>query len=383
MMKMHSFVPLYLLAMSLTFAFTGVLFSQEPSARGKSKAPANPLFSVLDRDGNKTLDPYEALASLLDLEAELDGKPLTQGRLEKLLQQREKAEKEEITGMLASMDANGDGKTEIAEMDESMRGFAELLDGNQDGVITFEEAKTTDISDAILMSPEAVEATVQELFENLDKNKDRVLVSAEVDGDTWAELSGYDTNHDQKLAKAEYERFLKADNTHAVFRVKGDRAYMEGVISAKTPARVLRLIWEHPQVRTIEMVHVPGSIDDEANLRAARWVRHFGFTTVLGSHSSVASGGTDFFLAGKHRIVEKGARAGIHSWGGPGFQGKDVPKDDPQHRLYLDYYEEMGIPAAFYWRTLEAAPAQEIHWMTDAEFKRYAFRTPAKGKAKK
>jgi len=92
---------------------------------------------------------------------------------------------------------------------------------------------------------------------------------------------------------------------------------------------------EHPSVRTIEMAYVPGSIDDPANLRAASYVRKFDFTTVLKSDHSVASGGTDFFLAGKHRLIEKGAKFGVHSWGGLGYQGKDVPKDSDEHQLSL------------------------------------------------
>ena len=108
-------------------------------------------------------------------------------------------------------------------------------------------------------------------------------------------------------------------------------------------------------------------------------MRKFGFTTIIRSNGSVASGGTDFFLAGDKRVVETGGKLGIHSWGGPGYQGKDVPRDDPQHQLYLKYYDEMGIPGEFYWRTLEAAPANDIHWMTEEEIKEYRVRNPERG----
>ena len=39
-------------------------------------------------------------------------------------------------------------------------------------------------------------------------------------------------------------------------------------------------------------------------------------------------------------------------------------RDHEEHRVYLDFYEEMGIPEAFYWFTLEAASADEVHWMS-------------------
>ena len=56
----------------------------------------------------------------------------------------------------------------------------------------------------------------------------------------------------------------------------------------------------------------------------------------------------------------------------------DLPEDHEEHRLYLDYYEEMGIPAEFYWRTLSAAPPEGIHWMTEEELERFGFFTDEK-----
>jgi hypothetical protein len=39
--------------------------------------------------------------------------------------------------------------------------------------------------------------------------------------------------------------------------------------------------------------------------------------------------------------------------------------------MYLNYYDEMGIPQSFYWYTLEAASAEDIHWMTESELEQY------------
>jgi len=75
---------------------------------------------------------------------------------------------------------------------------------------------------------------------------------------------------------------------------------------------VLRLVFEHPKARTIEMTYVPSSIDNPADLRATNYARKFGFTTVLKSDHSVASVGTDFILAGKPRMIERGAKLGLH-----------------------------------------------------------------------
>ena len=168
------------------------------------------------------------------------------------------------------------------------------------------------------------------------------------------------------------------DYEAAAFTIEGDKAIMRGVIDGTTPERVEALIEDHPEVKTIVMQHVPGSVDDESNLKAARLIREHGFHTHVPAidEEGIASGGVDFFLAGVQRTVETGANLGVHSWAaGDGTTGADVPKDDAQHKLYLDYYAEMGIPADFYWFTLEAAPAESIHWMTAEEIETYQMTT--------
>jgi Ca2+-binding EF-hand superfamily protein len=354
---------------------TPILHGQPPVE--ESEPPPDSLL-ILDRNKDGVIDPYEALDALLAMEEEL-GEPITLAGVAKYLAEDRREDIVEATEMLEAMDTNGDGKTSLDELDENMREFAELFDANDDSFITAEELSATDVgTDDLFMSREEIDLEVRELFEQADGNGDDVLTAAEVgDGEAWGDLVDADSDRDGSVTRDELTVFLVAVNAPAGFRVADGVAVMSGVIDSETPARVLRLVFEHPDVRTIEMTFVPGSIDDEANLRAAAVVRRFGFTTLLRRQSTIASGGTDFFLAGKQRVVEAGALLGIHSWGGPGFEGQDVPRDDPQHRLYLDYYEEMGIPAEFYWRTLEAAPADGIHWMTEPELERFRFRTEA------
>lgn len=335
------------------------------------------MFKILDADGDGTLNPYEALDVLLQIESQTD-KKITAKHLNQLVHEIEKEKREEFEDFIEQMDQNGDGKIQLDEVDDEMRDFVGMFDQNRDGAISVEEALKAEetMSEEMFLSPEEIDEHVNEIFSELDANKDGVLVENEADGGlSWDQIREGDTDANKKVTPAEFRAFLGADNKRAEFKIDGDVATMEGVINADTPAEVLRLIFEQPGVRTIVMKNVPGSIDDEANLRAARYVRKFGFTTVIKSDGSVASGGTDFFLAGEKRIVENGGKLGIHSWGGPGIQGKDVPKDDPQHQLYLEYYKEMGIPADFYWRTLEAAPVNDIHWMTEEEIKKFNVRS--------
>jgi len=49
------------------------------------------------------------------------------------------------------------------------------------------------------------------------------------------------------------------------------------------------------------------------------------------------------------------------------MEGADLPRDDEEHELYLEYCDEMGIPRSFYWRSLHAASSDDMHWMTEEE----------------
>lgn len=169
---------------------------------------------------------------------------------------------------------------------------------------------------------------------------------------------------------------LVDDVDAARFEVFGDEAEMVGTIDASTPCRVRELFADHPQVEVIVMVDVPGSADDEANFEAAQLVHERGVTTLVPADGEIASGGVDFFAAGEERIVEAGGELGVHSWAtGDGLEGADLPRADPEHDVYLDFYAAIGIPEEFYWFTLDAAPADGIHPMTEDELLTYGIAT--------
>jgi hypothetical protein len=161
----------------------------------------------------------------------------------------------------------------------------------------------------------------------------------------------------------------------ASFDISGDTALMRGTIDESTPFRVMELVYYHPEVKTIVMTDVPGSVDDDSSLRASRIVRSHGLNTHVPSDGEVASGGTDFFQAGVQRTCGKGALFGVHSWAEFGAEGTDYPKYDEVHDMYLDYCAEMGIPESFYWFTLESASAADIHYMTESELHEFKMLT--------
>jgi len=160
------------------------------------------------------------------------------------------------------------------------------------------------------------------------------------------------------------------------FEPSGNDLIMSGVIDSDVKVRLQTALNENPQVTNILMQYVEGSVDDEANLDAARFVREMKLNTTIKSDGLIASGGTDFFLAGVNRIVEKGAKIGVHSWAGDDIDDPlKLPRTHPEHKKYLEYYKDMGVPCEFYWYTLESAPAEDVHWMTLSEIKLYKVST--------
>lgn len=162
------------------------------------------------------------------------------------------------------------------------------------------------------------------------------------------------------------------------FSIKGDVAVMNGLISSDTIRQVEKLIKDYPDVKTIEMVNVEGSIDDESNLIASRLVRKAGLNTDIKKSGLIASGGTDFFCAGVKRTAEKGAKIGVHSWSdGEIMDASKLSKDNKEHKKYIDYYREMKMPdpEGFYFFTIKAADASNIHYMSMDELEKYGLVT--------
>lgn len=157
--------------------------------------------------------------------------------------------------------------------------------------------------------------------------------------------------------------------------VEGNTLYMDGLINSKTPEQFKKVFAEHSNIDTLVMKTVPGSVDDEANLETAKWVSEKHLVFILESESMIASGGTDFFLSGEKRIINKGAKVGVHSWAGDDEVATDFPRGHEFHQPYIDYYRAIGWSKFdaenFYYYTIKAAPADDIYWMTDAELMEY------------
>ncbi|MEO0439374.1 MAG: alpha/beta hydrolase [Pseudomonadota bacterium] len=133
-------------------------------------------------------------------------------------------------------------------------------------------------------------------------------------------------------------------------------------------------------ITTLVMLNVPGSDDDNDYMDAAWKLHQDKFTTIVPSVGLIASGGTDFFLAGTNRIIEPGACIGVHSWedvGPPAYSANSLPRDHEDHEDFLKYFAAIGIAADFYWFTINAASASDMHWMSPAEINRFGMSSVA------
>jgi hypothetical protein len=115
------------------------------------------------------------------------------------------------------------------------------------------------------------------------------------------------------------------------FRVlDGTRAAMVDATDSASPAQFQAMMAAYPGISMIEMIEVPGTEDDRANLKLGRMIRARGLTTYVPAGGSVRSGGVELFLAGKVRIAEPGAEFAVHAWADEdGREATDYPADAP------------------------------------------------------
>ncbi len=186
--------------------------------------------------------------------------------------------------------------------------------------------------------------------------------------------SGYDASSLATLCNNDFD--VSEAEASATFTSYGDYAVMRGEIDSDTPSEVEDLLADNPDLKTIVIAYSPGSSDDEANLEAALMIHNAGIDTCVPPGGEINSGGVDFFLAGEERWLGANTWVGVHSWGGDDFNGDELEDSHPDHQPYLDFYDAIDIDEAFYWFTLDAAGADGMHNMTDAERAEYGVVTP-------
>ncbi len=170
---------------------------------------------------------------------------------------------------------------------------------------------------------------------------------------------------------------------YGIFWVQDDgkTVIMNSHIRGSTLKNFNQMMEDYPEINLIKMMDVPGSVNDKINLLVAKRVHELGLSIHIMDYGLIASGGTDFFLAGKKRTVGHCGRIGVHSWAaGNGVTATNFPKGHAHHLPYINYYVSVGFTQKqaedFYYFTIHAAPANSMHWMTDEEIKKYHLLKP-------
>ena len=153
-------------------------------------------------------------------------------------------------------------------------------------------------------------------------------------------------------------------------------ANLVGTTDSHTPADFTRMLGVFPQLRVLNFVDAPGTINDLANLELGRMIRASALATHIPRGGSARSGAVELFLAGSQRTMEPGALFAVHSWlDNHGREPRDFPEDHPANRIYIDYYMTMGMSESaargFYAmtnsvphsRALWFGPEQMLRWI--------------------
>ncbi len=161
-----------------------------------------------------------------------------------------------------------------------------------------------------------------------------------------------------------------------VIALDGDRAVVSGQLGRGTLDQIVHLVNWHPEVGTLVLANVPGSVDPDAVFAAGRLLREVGLATEVPADGFVAGGGVDLFAAGAARTLGEGASLAVRAWEDPAddVRADRLPPGDDRHDPFLTYLAEMLGDVAgpdFYFFSINAAAPDELHLMSDAEIARY------------
>lgn len=160
----------------------------------------------------------------------------------------------------------------------------------------------------------------------------------------------------------------------ASFKLQGQDILVNGTVNGKSLRKFRAFMAKNPDAQRLVLLDMPGSDDDETNLKIGHMVRDLGLGTHVTSSSRIYSGAVELFLAGTERTMEAGAVLGVHAWEGD-RTADEYPRWHPEHAPYVAYTTRMLGSADFYWFTVRAAPASSMHEMTEAEIERFGLLT--------
>ena len=162
---------------------------------------------------------------------------------------------------------------------------------------------------------------------------------------------------------------------NSTVEVVADKAFINGDLGTMTYVQINDLIQNNPEVKTLVLQQISGSINDAINMHTGRLIRSAQLTTFVPANGDVNSGGVDLFAAGFERKYEQGAKLGVHSWCCvDGKPADKLSKDHSAHGAQLTYFREIlgkELGPEFYFFTLDASPFESVHVMSQAELAQY------------
>lgn len=235
---------------------------------------------------------------------------------------------------------------------------------NEDTSTIFIKTDMEDISDLIIyISPQDV-VFVGEVEEVNDNGSEGLQIIG---------LLADDNNNTLNIDITIFESQIGSGTSQ--IDVVGENAFVSGVLGTNTYNQVLEVNASSPNVKTFILIDIDGSENDDVNVNTGRLIREAGYGTHVPSNGTIASGGVDLFTSGVKRTKDSGATIGVHSWCCyEGVTADQLPTDSPGHDSQLAYFREMlgnENGSNFYFFTLQAAPFDDIHNMTDAELNQY------------
>ncbi len=157
--------------------------------------------------------------------------------------------------------------------------------------------------------------------------------------------------------------------------VKDTQAIITGDLGTNFYIQMKELIAQQPKVTTLVLKNVRGSVNDDINMHSGRLVRNAQLTTLMPADGEANSGGVDLFAAGYKRVYQQGGKLGVHSWCCEDGKGaSELGRDHKAHGAQLTFFREMlgtDLGPEFYFFTIEAAPHDDIHLMSQAEIDKY------------
>ena len=150
---------------------------------------------------------------------------------------------------------------------------------------------------------------------------------------------------------------------------------LDGTLGSDSLGVLRRYIGSHPDTSNLILGDMPGTIDVDATVSMARWVRKRGLETSITEDSAIASGAVDLFIGGAYRSIECGATVGVHAWSyDDGIAASDIKNpNDYRHKAQIAFLDDMGLDGqAFYWFTINAAPPERIYLMTEEEINQFS-----------